>query len=64
MNGITLARVVNYSPDDFRNVMFYASDPWSNPANVDVKNLVFENIPTGNDEIYLVFIDCCINKSS
>lgn len=54
VNGRLSTRVVNYSPQIFRNVVLYASDPWRHPPEADIKNLVFENIPNGNDKFQLL----------
>ena len=47
VNGDLKSSQVNFSPDVFKNVKVYAADPWYPAANADVKNLVFQNIPSG-----------------
>ena len=45
------------TPKEYTQVKLYASNPWSPAANAEIKNLLFQNVPTGiqTKKIYFLF---------
>ena len=53
VNGDLKRSVVNNDPRIYTNVRLYASNPWHPPAGATLRNLVFENIPNGELNLFL-----------
>lgn len=54
IDGVVKHTTVNNAKQEFKNVVFYASDPWYAAAKVVLKNLVFKNLPHGKFQFSLV----------
>ena len=44
IDGEEKLNLVNHNPQTFEKVKVFASDPWSEAADAEYKNLCFENI--------------------
>ena len=44
IDGFNVFSVVNTTPEVFKNVKYYSGDPWSQPANAMIKNLILRTL--------------------